>query len=103
MTSSSKRPQAQPTVQVDNERVVVTEWRFPAGGETGWHRHGHDYVVVPMTSGRLMIDDGKETRPAELIAGRSYYRPMGAEHNVINGCDYEFVFVEIEFKTPAAG
>lgn len=103
MTGSSKRPQATPTVQVDNERVIVTEWRFPVGGETGWHRHGFDYVVVPMTTGHLVIDDGKETRTAELVAGRSYYRPVGVEHNVMNGCDHEFVFVEIEFKTPVAG
>ena len=96
MTSSSKRPQARPTVQVDNERVVVTEWRFPVGSETGWHRHGHDYVVVPMTSGHLMIDDGKETRRAEMVAGSSYYRPAGVEHNVINDGDGALRFLEVE-------
>lgn len=103
MTGSSTRPQAQPTVQIDNDRVMVTEWRFPVDGETGWHRHAHDYVIVPLTTGRLILDDGKETRPAELTAGRSYYRPIGVEHNVVNGSDHEFVFVEIEMKTPAAG
>jgi mannose-6-phosphate isomerase-like protein (cupin superfamily) len=46
------------------------------------------------------LEDGKETRFAELTAGRSYYRPVGVEHNVINANDYEFVFVEIEFKAP---
>ena len=101
--SNQARPKAQPTVQVDNDRVVVTEWRFPIGAETGWHRHGYDYVVVPMTTGRLLLDDGKEQRSAELVAGRSYYRPIGVEHNVANGSDHEFVFVEIEFKTHAAG
>lgn len=95
------RPQARPTVQVDNERVKVTEWRFAPGAETGWHRHGYDYVVVPMKDGRLQLFDGKETRFAELAAGRSYYRPVGVEHNVINANDYEYVFVEVEFKTPA--
>jgi mannose-6-phosphate isomerase-like protein (cupin superfamily) len=53
-----------------------------------------------MTTGKLQLDDGKETRFAELTAGRSYYRPVGVEHNVINANDYEFVFVEIEFKAP---
>lgn len=101
--SSSTRPKAQPTVQVDNDRVIVTEWRFAIGAETGWHRHGHDYVVVPITTGRLLIDDGKETHPAEMVSGKSYFRPIGVEHNVLNGSDHEFVFVEIEFKTPAAG
>ena len=47
----STRSQAVPTVQIDNERVIVTEWRFAAGAETGWHTHGHDYVVVPTTNG----------------------------------------------------
>ena len=100
---SSARPKAQPTVQVDNDRVTVTEWRFPVGAETGWHRHEYDYVVVPLTTGRLLLDDGKEQRSAELTAGRSYYRPVGVKHNVVNGNDHEFVFIEIEFKTPAAG
>jgi len=97
---SSGRPQARPTVQVENERVKVTEWRFAPGAETGWHRHAYDYVVVPMTNGRLQLFDGKEDRIAELAAGRSYYRPVGVEHNVINANDHEYVFVEVEFKTP---
>jgi quercetin dioxygenase-like cupin family protein len=88
-------------VQVDNERVIVTEWRFAPGAETGWHRHGHDYVVVPLKNGRLKIFDGKESKIAELTAGKSYYRPLGVEHNVTNDNDYEFVFIEVEFKTPA--
>jgi len=91
---------ARATVQVDNERVKVTEWRFAPGAETGWHRHAYDYVVVPMTTGKLKLFDGKQNNFAELAAGRSYYRPIGVEHNVINANDYEFTFVEVEFKTP---
>ena len=45
------RPPATPTVQIDNERVRVTEWRFAPGEATGWHRHAHDYVVVPLATG----------------------------------------------------
>lgn len=101
--NDGKRPQAQPVVHVDNDRVVVTEWRFPVGGETGWHRHGYDYVVVPLTTGPLLIDDGSETRRVELATGRAYFRQVGVEHNVMNGCDHEFVFVEIELKTPPGG
>lgn len=94
------RPKAVPTVQVDNERVAVTEWRFAPGAETGHHRHGYDYVVVPMTTGPLLLEtpDGQVT--SQLVAGRAYYRPAGVEHNVINGHDGECVFVEIEIKTP---
>jgi quercetin dioxygenase-like cupin family protein len=92
---------ARPTVQVDNERVTVTEWRFAPGAATGWHRHAYDYVVVPMTTGKLLLKDGETEKLAELTAGRSYYRPIGVEHDVINANDHEFVFVEVEFKTPA--
>ena len=98
--SAKSRPAAKATVQIDNERVKVTEWRFAPGAATGWHRHAYDYVVVPMVTGRLQLEVGKETHFAELTAGRSYYRPLGVEHDVINANDYEFVFVEVEFKAP---
>jgi quercetin dioxygenase-like cupin family protein len=94
----SERPKAQPTVQVSNERVIVTEWRFAPGAETGWHRHGHDYVVVPTTDGTLRLEtpDGEVT--AHLVAGQSYARNVGVEHNVINAGDRELVFVEVEIR-----
>lgn len=91
--------QAVPTVQIDNERSRVTQWRFAPGAETGWHRHEMDYVVVPMLSGQLKLQERNgEERLADLEAGISYFRDLGVEHNVINANDYEFIFVEIEFK-----
>ena len=93
------RPAATPTVQIDNERVRVTEWRFAPGEATGWHRHAHDYVVVPLTTGRLTLaEPGGTMRHSHLSAGVSYFRPAGVEHDVINDNDFEFVFVEIELK-----
>jgi beta-alanine degradation protein BauB len=92
------RPLAKGTLQIENERVIVTEWKFPPGSHTGWHKHMHDYVVVPVTSGELRIDDGKATVPAPLRAGVSYSRLKGVEHDVINDNDFEFVFVEVELK-----
>jgi len=93
-----KLPQAVPTAQVDNERVRVTEWRFAPGAQTGWHRHEYDYVVVPMTTGKLRIDNGASEAIAELVVGQSYFRPALVEHNVINANPYELVFVELEMK-----
>ena len=92
------RPAAGATVQVDNERVIVTEWRFAPGAETGWHRHGYDYVVVPQTTGQLLLETRDGEVHADLTAGISYYRGEGVEHNVVNANDYEFVFVEIEVR-----
>ena len=94
----AKPPLAKPTVQLENDRVIVTEWRFPPGSHTGWHRHNHDYVVVPVTTGELQIYDGRTTVPAPLRTGVSYVRQAGVEHDVINMNDFEFVFVEIELK-----
>jgi quercetin dioxygenase-like cupin family protein len=96
--SDKDRPLARPTVQVENDRVIVAEWRLPPGGHTGWHRHMHDYVVVPMTTGELQIDDGRMIVPAPLRAGVSSAGLTGVEHDVINANDFEFVFVEIEIK-----
>lgn len=92
------RPQAVPTLQIDNERVRVTEWRFAPGAETGHHRHGMDYVIVPMTTGTLLVETPAGEVRSPLAAGVSYTRPAGVEHNVVNANDFEFSFVEIELK-----
>jgi quercetin dioxygenase-like cupin family protein len=82
--------------QIQNERVIVTEWRFAPGAETGHHVHGHDYVVVPLTSGTLKLEEPTGTRSVRLEVGASYARPAGVAHNVINDNPYEFRFVEVE-------
>ncbi len=91
--------QATPTTQIDNDRTRVTEWRFAPGAETGVHIHEYDYVVVPMLDGVLKIiaPDGTETL-ADMKAGQSYFREKGVHHNVINANDFDYVFVEVEFK-----
>jgi quercetin dioxygenase-like cupin family protein len=89
---------AVPSVQIDNDKVRVTEWRFAPGAATGHHRHEYLYVVVPMTTGRLLLDEPGGQRYAQLTVGQSYTRPAGVEHDVINANDFPFVFVEIEIK-----
>ena len=89
---------AQPTLQIDDERVRVTQWRFAPGASTGWHRHAFDYVVVPLTTGTLRLDEPTGMRDVMLAAGGSYARPAGVEHDVINVNPFEFTFVEIELK-----
>ena len=92
------RKAAKPTVQIENDRVIVTEWRFEPGAETTWHRHEYDYIVIPQTTGKLLIEAETGENVSELVCGKSYTRAKGVEHNVINHNDYEFVFVEIELK-----
>ena len=96
----TKLPQAMPTVQVDNERVRVTEWRFAPGAETGEHIHEMDYTVVPLGDGRLKLVSPKgEASFAELKRGQSYFRKAGVHHNVINANDFDYAFIEIELKS----
>lgn len=93
------RPSATPTVLIENDRTIVTEWAFEVGAETGWHRHAHDYVVVPVLDGELLIEEGEgRERVAPLKTGVPYFRETGVEHNVINNNDYPFRFIEVEFK-----
>ncbi|MFT8244017.1 cupin domain-containing protein [Roseomonas sp. BN140053] len=90
---------AVPTLQVDNDRLRVTRWDFAPGAETGWHRHGWAYAVVPVTDGTLLLElPGGGTAAATLTAGVSYDRLAGAEHNVVNAGTAPLSFVEIEIK-----
>jgi quercetin dioxygenase-like cupin family protein len=91
---------ARATVQIDNERVRVTEWRFAPGTSTGWHRHEHDYVVVPMTLGPLRQRTAQGEVSADIVTGQAYFRAAGVEHDVSNPNGHEVVFVEIEVKAP---
>jgi quercetin dioxygenase-like cupin family protein len=93
MTGSAKV-----TVFIDNERVAVTEYRFAAGANTGWHRHAHDYVVVPLMDGRLRLVTKEGDSLAELKKGAPYFRSEGVEHDVVNASEGEFAFIEIELK-----
>jgi beta-alanine degradation protein BauB len=83
-------------VHVENEWVTVTEWRFEPGAETGHHVHAHDYVVVPLTSGALLLEEPTGPRRVQLECGVAYARNSGVAHNVINVNGHEFRFVEIE-------
>jgi quercetin dioxygenase-like cupin family protein len=95
---TADRPLARPTVQIDNDRVRVTQWRFPPGTTTGFHRHEHDYVVVPMTTARLLILLSTGESAGELVTGQAYFRQAGVEHEVVNANEFEVVFVETELK-----
>ncbi len=94
----ANRPQASSKLLQENERVIVTEWRFAPGAETGWHRHRHDYVVVCLTAGKLLAETSSGNTETQLQFGQSYARPVGVEHNIVNAGDKEFAFVEIELK-----
>lgn len=89
---------AKTIIHVENERVIVTEYRFQSGDNTGWHRHGHDYVVVPLMDGKVRLETKAGTSFADMKKGVPYFRQEGVEHDVINATDGEYAFIEIELK-----
>ena len=91
------RKPATPMVRLDDGRVVATEWQFTSGAETGWHIHGHDYVIVPLTDGTLLLEEpGDVTREASLKQHVPYARRAGVEHNVVNAGNGDLSFLEVE-------
>ena len=87
-------------VEIENSKVRVTRWTLSGGEETGLHLHEHDYVVVPLARGRMLITgaDGSHVTN-ELTTGASYFRPAGARHNVSNPCAEVVDFIEVELLT----
>ena len=95
-----QRKKATANIQIDNERIRVTEYSFNKNEETGFHIHQWDYVVIPQTNGQLLlIDDNEVEKTATLTKGEPYYRKAGVSHNVINAGKEKLVFIEIEIKS----
>jgi quercetin dioxygenase-like cupin family protein len=93
------RPPCTAAQLVDDDRVRVTRFDFVPGAETGWHRHGHDYVITAITDCHMLLEEpGGGTRQVLVPAGTAYRRAEGVEHNVINGGDQVMIFVEVELK-----
>ncbi|MBL9051623.1 MAG: cupin domain-containing protein [Tabrizicola sp.] len=88
---------------IDDARVLVTRFDFAPGAETGWHRHGHDYVITAVTDCHMLLEEpGGGERRVLVPAGTAYRRSEGVEHNVVNDGPDRMSFVEVELKEPAA-
>lgn len=88
-----------PTELIDNDRVRVTEWCFGPGDATGQHRHEIDFVVVPVTAGKMLFKEAGGDWVAPIELGKPQFREKGTEHDVINLSESdEVVFIEVELK-----
>jgi quercetin dioxygenase-like cupin family protein len=93
------RPAAKATTLVDDDRVRVTRFEFEPNAETGWHRHGFNYVITTLTPCTMLLEEpGGATRTVSFEPGDAYSRDEGVEHNVINAGDAPMSFVEVELK-----
>ncbi len=95
----TQKREAVATQLVDNELTCVTRFDFEPGAETGWHRHGHNYVITAITDLHMRLEEpsGSE-REVHVQAGEAYFRQEGVEHNVINASENAMTFVEVEIK-----
>ena len=93
------RPICTATLLVDDDRVRVTRFEFAPGAETGWHRHGMDYVITAVTDCHMLLEEpGGGTRKVLVPAGTAYRKQEGVEHNVVNDGALAMIFVETELK-----
>lgn len=87
---------------IDDDRVRVTRFDFAPDAETGWHRHGFDYVITAITDCHMLIEEpGGGVRRVLVPAGTAYRRQQGVEHNVVNDGSLPMSFVEVELKGAA--
>jgi beta-alanine degradation protein BauB len=99
MLGKAMRAACVATQLVDDARVRVTRFDFVPGAETGWHRHGYDYVITAVTDCHMLLEEpGGGSRTVLVPAGTAYRRAEGVEHNVVNGGDAVMTFVEVELK-----
>ena len=93
------RPACTATQMIDDARVRATRFDFAPGAETGWHRHGFDYVITAITDCDMLIEEpGGGSRRVMVPSGTTYRRSEGVEHNVVNAGAASMSFVEVELK-----
>ena len=92
--------EAERVVMFEDEKTRITQWRFPPGTETGWHRHTYDYVTIQQSSGQLRLEnrDGNVT-VIDYKDGHTAGYSAPIEHNAKNISDEEVRVTEIEYKT----
>ena len=92
------------SIQIENKLVKVTKYFFMPGQETGMHKHLYDYIVTPITDGKLLlIDKNGNESDYNLTSCQSYFRKAGVEHNVINSGKQKLIFIETELKNLKQG
>ena len=92
-------PTAVVEVIEDGPRVRIIRYTLAPGAETGWHRHGLDYVIVPYQDCRLRVLTQAGEVEATMHRDQPYFRSAGAEHNVVSANAEPFSFLEIELKS----
>jgi quercetin dioxygenase-like cupin family protein len=85
----------------ENEHVRVWDMRVGPRGTKPWHHHTLPYVIVPITGGKVEIEnvEGKIYHGEEQ-GGEAIWRDAGEKHELRNLTDapYQNILVEIKQK-----
>ncbi len=52
-----KRNKRKSSMQINNKLIRVSKYQFKPGDETMMHKYEYDYVVTPITDGKLLLID----------------------------------------------
>ena len=90
---------AERVILFEDEKTLITFWRFPPGTETGWHRHTHDYVTLQQSNGKLKLENrAGNIKIIDYKDGYAAGYSAPVEHNATNVGDEEIRVTEIEYK-----
>jgi beta-alanine degradation protein BauB len=87
------------TMQVEHDGMRISRYDLAAGDRIPWHRHDHDYLVIPLTDGVFEVTGPDGTDLHHVHGGEPYRRDAGTEHELRNG-ERPYSFIEIEFTHP---
>ena len=88
-------------VLLDNETTKITFHRIQPGEQSGWHKHGDNYVGYHIEASKLRYQraDGSIGDTISQVGKATFYEVGdGFEHNVTNVSDTVGVALEIEYK-----
>jgi beta-alanine degradation protein BauB len=97
------RPAAERTVQLDDDRVRVSEWRFAPDAATGATRTSSTPSPSACSRASWTSTTASGRTMTEPKATGSDVRPAGVEHDVVDQNGHELAFVEIELKDGGSG
>src|SRR5215510_13182760 len=85
-------------VHIDTSEVRVTEWRLGPGASTSRRRLNCDFIVVPLTDGRICFKRTDGENVVEITPGACVLRAATSEVEASNNGTDRIAFVEIELK-----
>jgi hypothetical protein len=86
----------------ENDFVRVWDMQVGPRGKKPWHHHKLPYVIIPISGGRVEIEnvEGK-IYYGEENGGEAIWRDAGEKHELRNLTDAPYQNVLVEIKQPA--